>query len=219
MPTIPTKYTDGDQRIVINVKHGTRPVTPETPANPTDPVDPQHPGTPTPSNPNLSKTNLEKTITRTVKYQYADGTPAHNDSVQTVTFKGQGIIDLVTGNLVNVDKDGNIVDQRGKITWDRDSQDFGNVEAINHDGYYVSNVSETNTSAQVTDTAVAKETVTPSSQNSTIVITLTKNPEIPKTQQNAKLTIRDVTLGQEQDLGSYTQPGLEGDAISFGNAQ
>ena len=219
LPTIPTKYTDGDQRIVINVKHGTRPVTPETPANPTDPVDPQHPGTPTPSNPNLSKTNLEKTITRTVKYQYADGTPAHNDSVQTVTFKGQGIIDLVTGNLVNVDKDGNIVDQRGKITWDRDSQDFGNVDAINHDGYYVSNVSETNTSAQVTDTAVAKETVTPSSQNSTIVITLTKNPEIPKTQQNAKLTIRDVTPGQEQDLGSYTQPGLEGDAISFGNAQ
>ena len=219
LPTIPTKYTDGDQRIVINVKHGTRPVTPETPANPTNPVDPQHPGTPTPSNPNLSKTNLEKTITRTVKYQYADGTPAHNDSVQTVTFKGQGIIDLVTGNLVNVDKDGNIVDQRGKITWDRDSQDFGNVDAINHDGYYVSNVSETNTSAQVTDTAVAKETVTPSSQNSTIVITLTKNPEIPKTQQNAKLTIRDVTPGQEQDLGSYTQPGLEGDAISFGNAQ
>ncbi len=219
LPTIPTKYTDGDQRIVINVKHGTRPVTPENPSNPTDPVDPQHPGTPTPSNPNLSKTNLEKTITRTVKYQYADGTPAHNDSVQTVTFKGQGIIDLVTGNLVNVDKDGNIVDQRGKITWDRDSQDFGNVDAINHDGYYVSNVSETNTSAQVTDTAVAKETVTPSSQNSAIVITLTKNPETPKTQQNAKLTIRDVTPGQEQDLGSYTQPGLEGDAISFGNAQ
>ena len=219
LPTIPTKYTDGDQRIVINVKHGTRPVTPENPANPTDPVDPQHPGTPTPSNPNLSKTDLEKSITRTVKYQYADGTPAHDDSVQTVNFKGQGIIDLVTGNLVNVDKDGNIVDQRGKITWDHDSQDFGNVDAINHDGYYVSNISETGTTAQVTDTAVAKETVTPSSQNSTIVITLTKNPEAPKTQQNAQLTIRDVTPGQEQDLGSYTQPGLEGDAISFGSAQ
>ena len=219
LPTIPTKYTDGDQRIVINVKHGTRPVTPENPAKPTDPVDPQHPGTPTPSNPNLSKTDLEKTITRTVKYQYADGTPAHDDSVQTVNFKGQGIIDLVTGNLVNVDKDGNIVDQRGKITWDHDSQDFGNVDAINHDGYYVSNISETGTTAQVTDTAVAKETVTPSSQNSTIVITLTKNPETPKSQQNAQLTIRDVTPGQEQDLGSYTQPGLEGDAISFGSAQ
>ncbi|KRM32971.1 LPXTG-motif cell wall anchor domain protein [Lactobacillus intestinalis DSM 6629] len=219
LPTIPTKYTDGDQRIVINVKHGTRPVTPEKPANPTDPVDPQHPGTPTPSNPNLSKTDLEKSITRTVKYQYANGAKANDDSVQTVSFKGQGTIDLVTGNLVNVDKDGNIVDQRGKITWDHDSQEFGNVDAINHDGYYVSNVSETNTSAQVTDTAVAKETITPSSQNSTIVITLTKNPEAPKTQQNAQLTIRDVTPGQEQDLGSYTQPGLEGDAISFGNAQ
>ena len=50
-------------------------------------------------------------------------------------------------------------------------------------------------------------------------IYLTKDETPAKTQQNAQLIIRDVTPDQEQDLGSYTQPGLEGDAISFGSAQ
>ncbi|MDK6747820.1 hypothetical protein QP367_23685, partial [Citrobacter sp. UMB8248A] len=58
-------------------KHGTRPVTPENPADPNEPVDPDHPDTPTPSNPNLSKEDLQKTITRTIEYKYADGTQAH----------------------------------------------------------------------------------------------------------------------------------------------
>jgi len=51
-------------------KHGTRPVTPENPADPDKPVDPNNPNTPKPSNPNLSKTDLQKTITRTVEYTY-----------------------------------------------------------------------------------------------------------------------------------------------------
>lgn len=94
-------------------KHGTRPVTPENPA------DPNHPDTPTPSNPNLSKTDLQKTITRTVEYKYADGTQAHEPVKQELTFTGKGTIDLVTGNLVTVDKDGNITSQNGKITLTR----------------------------------------------------------------------------------------------------
>ena len=215
LPTIPTEYTDGSQRVVINVKHGTRPVTPENPANPTDPVDPQHPQTPTPSNPNLSKTDLEKTITRTVQYQYADGTKAHADVVQTVNFTGEGTIDLVTGNLVTVDKDGNILNQRGKITWNQDSQDFANVAAINHDGYYVSNVSENGTTAKVDGTAVAGETVTPTSQNSTIVITLTKNPEVPVA-ANGSITYIDDTTGNV--LASATFGGNVGQKINYTTA-
>ena len=215
LPTIPTEYTDGNQRVVINVKHGTRPVTPENPANPTDPVDPQHPQTPTPSNPNLSKTDLEKTITRTVQYQYADGTKAHADVVQTVNFTGEGTIDLVTGNLVTVDKDGNILNQRGKITWNHDSQDFANVAAINHDGYYVSNVSENGTAAKVDGTAVASETVTPTSQNSTIVITLTKTPEVP-VPANGSITYIDDTTGNV--LASATFGGNVGDKINYTTA-
>ena len=215
LPTVPTEYTDGNQRVVINVKHGTRPVTPENPANPTDPVDPQHPQTPTPSNPNLSKTDLEKTITRTVQYQYADGTKAHADVVQTVNFTGEGTIDLVTGNLVTVDKDGNILNQRGKITWNHDSQDFANVAAIDHDGYYVSNVSENGTTAKVDGTAVAGETVTPTSQNSTIVITLTKTPEVP-VPANGSITYIDDTTGNV--LASATFNGNVGQKINYTTA-
>ncbi|WP_267866615.1 mucin-binding protein [Limosilactobacillus reuteri] len=215
LPTIPTEYTDGNQRVVINVKHGTRPVTPENPATPTDPVDPQHPQTPTPSNPNLSKTDLEKTITRTVQYQYADGTKAHADVVQTVNFTGEGTIDLVTGNLVTVDKDGNILNQRGKITWNHDSQDFANVAAINHDGYYVSNVSENGTTAKVDGTAVASETVTPTSQNSTIVITLTKSPETPVVAQGSIVYIDDTTGNV---LASATFGGNVGQKINYTTA-
>ena len=215
LPTIPTEYTDGNQRVVINVKHGTRPVTPENPANPTDPVDPQHPQTPTPSNPNLSKTDLEKTITRTIQYQYTDGTKAPADVVQTVNFTGEGTMDLVTGNLVTVDKDGNILNQRGKITWNHDSQDFANVAAINHDGYYVSNVSENGTTAKVDGTAVAGETVTPTSQNSTIVITLTKNPEVPVA-ANGSITYIDDTTGNV--LASATFGGNVGQKINYTTA-
>ena len=215
LPTIPTEYTDGNQRVVINVKHGTRPVTPENPANPTDPVDPQHPQTPTPSNPNLSKTDLEKTITRTVQYQYADGTKAHADVVQTVNFTGEGTIDLVTGNLVTVDKDGNILNQRGKITWNHDSQDFANVAAINHDGYYVSNVSENGTTAKVDGTAVAGETVTPTSQNSSVVITLAKKPVTPTPVQKGTVIVNYVDKTTGKTLETATSTGNEGSNVNY----
>lgn len=79
---------------------------------------------------------MQKTITRTVEYKYADGTQAHEPVKQELTFTGKGTIDLVTGNLVTVDKDGNITSQNGKITWNHDSQEFEVVPAIDHDGYF-----------------------------------------------------------------------------------
>ncbi|MCD7118571.1 YSIRK-type signal peptide-containing protein [Limosilactobacillus albertensis] len=213
--TIPGKITKGATTVTIHVKHGTRPVTPENPADPGKPVDPNKPNTATPSNPNLAKTDLEKAITRIVKYQYTDGTSAHADAVQTVNFKGQGTIDLVTGNLVNVDKDGNIVDQRGKITWDHDSQDFGNVAAIDHDGYYVSSITETGTTAKVDGTAVAGETVNPNSQNSTIVITLTKKPVTPTPVQKGTVIVNYVDKTTGKTLETATSTGNEGSNVDY----
>ncbi|MGS0679104.1 mucin-binding protein [Lactobacillus johnsonii] len=198
-------------------KHGTRPVTPENPADPDKPVDPNNPNTPKPSNPNLSKTDLQKTITRTVEYKYEDGTQAHEPVKQEVTFTGKGTIDLVTGNLVTVDNAGNITSQNGRITWNKDSQNFDAVPAIDHDGYYISGVNKNNSTATVDNQsgAVSSESVTPTSQNSNIVITLTKNPDVPEA---AKGTINyiDDTTGQVIESANFA--GSVGQKISYTTA-
>lgn len=198
-------------------KHGTRPVTPENPADPDKPVDPNNPNTPTPSNPNLSKTDLQKTITRTVEYKYDNGTQAHEPVKQELTFTGEGTIDLVTGNLVTVDNAGNITSQNGHITWNQDSQNFDAVPAVDHDGYYISGVNKNNSTANVDNQsgAVSSETVTPTSQNSNIVITLTKNPDVPEA---AKGTINyiDDTTGQVIESANFA--GSVGQKINYTTA-
>ncbi len=198
-------------------KHGTRPVTPENPADPNKPVDPDHPDTPTPSNPNLSKTDLQKTITRTVEYKYADGTQAHEPVKQELTFTGKGTIDLVTGNLVTVDKDGNITSQNGKITWNHDSQEFEAVPAIDHYGYYISSINQSNSTASVDSQTgtVGTETVTPNSQNGNIVITLTRNPDVPVAAQGSVNYIDDTT-GQTIESANFS--GNVGQKINYTTA-
>ncbi|WP_262334310.1 mucin-binding protein [Lactobacillus paragasseri] len=198
-------------------KHGTRPVTPENPADPNKPVDLDHPDTPTPSNPNLSKTDLQKTITRTVEYKYADGTQAHEPVKQELTFTGKGTIDLVTGNLVTVDKDGNITSQNGKITWNHDSQEFEAVPAIDHDDYYISSINQSNSTASVDGQtgAVGTETVTPNSQNGNIVITLTRNPDVPVAAQGS-INYIDDTTGQTIESANFS--GNVGQKINYTTA-
>ena len=198
-------------------KHGTRPVTPENPADPNEPVDPDHPDTPTPSNPNLSKKDLQKTITRTVEYKYADGTQAHEPVKQELTFTGKGTIDLVTGNLVTVDADGNITSQNGKITWNHESQEFEAVPAIDHDGYYISSINQSNSTASVNGQtgAVGTETVTPNSQNGNIVITLTKNPDVPVAAQGS-INYIDDTTGQTIESANFS--GNVGQKINYTTA-
>ncbi len=82
----------------------------------TTPVDPNHPDT---NNPDLSKDALEKVITRTVNYlDSADHNNVLLDPVtDTVTFAASGVIDKVTGNLVNLNDDGTIKNQNGELTW------------------------------------------------------------------------------------------------------
>ena len=199
-------------------KHGTHPVNPDHPADPNKPVDPNHPDTPTPSDPNLSKTDLQKTITRTVEYQYADGSQAHEPVKQELSFTGEGTIDLVTGNLVTVDKDGNITSQNGKITWNHDSQDFKAIDGIDHTGYYISGVSQNNSTASVDQKtgAVGTESVTPNSQNGTIVITLTKNPDVPVA-ATGSINYIDDTTGSTIESANFG--GVVGQKINYTTAQ
>ena len=158
-------------------KHGTRPVTPENPADPNKPVDPDHPDTPTPSNPNLSKEDLQKTVTRDFTYNFTDGS-GHDvsEAPQTTTFTGKGTIDLVTGNLVTVDKDGNIVNQRGQITWNKTSDEFASVAVKNVDGYHVVSTKNANT-----DGSVDALTVNPNSNDVHVVVTYAPDVQADQT--------------------------------------
>ena len=124
---------------------------------------------------------MTKTITRTIEYHYVDGTKDPKPVKQSVTFTGNGVLDLVTGNLVTVDQDGKITSQNGKITWDKESQDYEAVKGIDHTGYSISGIKQINSTATVDSKtgAVGTESVTPTSPNIKIVIPLIKNPDVP----------------------------------------
>ncbi|MCT3601397.1 YSIRK-type signal peptide-containing protein [Lactobacillus acidophilus] len=211
-------FKQGDNKFEVHLVHATTPITPENPGKPgqevPNPNDPEHPHT-IPAN--FVPQTLTHTVTRDVTYVYADGSQASAPVHQTFTFNGNGVIDLVTGQLVTVEN-GKITGA-GKITWNADSHNFDAIDAIDHDGYYISNVSENNTTANVdTNTgAVAGETITPNSQNSTIVITLTKKPDVPTPvpeQGSIKVTVHDVKTNQ--DVPGYDKDsGKQNTGTSF----
>ncbi|WP_411913940.1 mucin-binding protein, partial [Lactobacillus amylovorus] len=65
------------------------------------------------------------TVKRTITYVYEDGREAAPTVVQTLTFTGRGTKDLVTGELVQIDVNGNIVVKDheavpGEYTWTPD---------------------------------------------------------------------------------------------------
>ena len=200
---VSSNFTDGNEfykqsgnDFEVHFTHATRPVTPINPVDPTHPVDPDHPTNPNNKRdiPGLGKTDLEKTVTRTVEYHYSDGSQVRTPVTQEFKFTGEGTIDLVTGQLVTLDKNGNIT-QNGKITWNAESHDFDNIGGISHEGYYISGINKNNTDANVDQStgAVTGERVTPTSQNSVIVITLTKTPEVPVNVQGSIKYIDDTT--------------------------
>ncbi|WP_436632478.1 mucin-binding protein [Lactobacillus acidophilus] len=211
-------FKQGDNKFEVHLVHATTPITPENPGKPgqevPNPNDPEHPHT-IPAN--FVPQTLTHTVTRDVTYVYADGSQASAPVHQTFTFNGNGVIDLVTGQLVTVEN-GKITGA-GKITWNADSHNFDAIDAIDHDGYYISNVSENNTTANVdTNTgAVAGETITPNSQNSTIIITLTKKPDVPTPvpeQGSIKVTVHDVKTNQ--DVPGYDKDsGKQNTGTSF----
>ncbi|MGQ5710060.1 mucin-binding protein, partial [Lactobacillus sp. PSON] len=218
--TIPAEITKGNTVVTIHVKHGTRPVTPTDPVDPDHPVDPNHPDNPSNKNPQpgLAKTDLEKTLTRNIKYIFTDGTKpeAHDlaDQVQTVSFHGEGTIDLVTGNLVSVDKDGNITG-KGSIKWTSDNDKMAEVAGHKVDGYYISGTINAND-----DGSVAGLTLKPSDtvQDATIIYTPNSKPVV--SDQKANLTIIDRNdTSHPITMNTYSDGGKEGTVISFSGSQ
>ena len=61
--------------------------------------------------------DLQKSATRTINYVDRQGNKLKNSGVSTVVFNASGVLDKVTGNLVNLNNDGSIKDQNGALHW------------------------------------------------------------------------------------------------------
>ncbi|HFI0706887.1 TPA: YSIRK signal domain/LPXTG anchor domain surface protein, partial [Streptococcus suis] len=87
------KTTDQTFTVVVRAKVVT--VTPEDPKNPGTEVDPGNPDGPEWPD-GVKATDLNETVTRTIKYQYEDGSQAKDDVVETLTYKRTATVNLVT---------------------------------------------------------------------------------------------------------------------------
>ena len=98
------KDKDTDQEFTVTLKERVVPVTPDQPKTPGTPVDPTNPEGPKyPAG--LEEKNLKKTVTRTITYVYADGTPVLGDNdtprteIQQAKFTREAKVNLVTGEV------------------------------------------------------------------------------------------------------------------------
>ena len=97
------KDKDTNQEFVVTLKAKEVTVTPDQPKTPGTPVDPNNPEGPKyPAG--LEEKNLNKTVTRTITYVYADGTPVMENGVpkvvtQQAKFTREAKVNLVTGEV------------------------------------------------------------------------------------------------------------------------
>ena len=99
------KDVDTDQEYIVTLKERVVTVTPDQPKIPGSPVDPNNPDGPKyPAG--LEEKDLNKTVTRTITYVYADGTPVLNEdgTPKTVTqqakFTREAKVNLVIGGVI-----------------------------------------------------------------------------------------------------------------------
>lgn len=97
------EFGEDTKTFYVTFKHGTVIVTPDDKFTEEDPINPDNPDGPKYP---FDSIVLDKTITRTIKYVYADGTKAKDDVVQKLRFRGTAIIDKVTGEVIILDENG-----------------------------------------------------------------------------------------------------------------
>lgn len=97
------EFGEDTKTFYVTFKHGTVIVTPDDKFTEEDPINPDNPDGPKYPFDSIA---LDKTITRTIKYVYADGTKAKDDVVQKLRFRGTAIIDKVTGEVIILDENG-----------------------------------------------------------------------------------------------------------------
>mgnify|MGYP001778407892 FL=1 len=141
------KFGETTKIFYVIFKHGTITVTPDDKFTEDDPINPDNPEGPKYPFDSIA---LDKTITRTIKYVYADGTKAKDDVVQTLRFRGTAVIDKVTGEIIILDENGRKVSDGIKWTaldgttfvqvispeiagYTADKKEIGSVENVDSD--------------------------------------------------------------------------------------
>ena len=201
-----TKFKDNSNDPKLNLfevhlKHGTVLVTPDKPGDPEQPINPNDPNSPT--YPADSK-DLTKEVTRTINYYHNEvgGDKAADTVVQTLTFKGSGYVDKVTGQYVLVDKNNEIIlgedgkPMAGHLIWTNNGTTFVKVDSPEIAGYTASPAS-----------IPVMENVTRDQEPIVENVIYTANSEI------AKITYIDDVTGQI--LGTNYAYGYYKDPINF----
>lgn len=58
-----------------------------------------------------------QTFKRVINYVDEDNNKLDNSLITTITFTGKGVLDVVTGKLVELDKNGNIINNKSQLDW------------------------------------------------------------------------------------------------------
>ncbi|POH06673.1 hypothetical protein BGL36_04390 [Fructilactobacillus lindneri] len=96
-------FTTDDPTFTVVLKHKHKTVNPDDPGKPGQPVDPNNPDGPKYPD-GTGEQDLVKNITRTIHYQYADGTEASKDVTEQVKYTREITFDEVTGKIIETGK-------------------------------------------------------------------------------------------------------------------
>ncbi|HFI0232450.1 TPA: hypothetical protein ACGOXG_002142, partial [Streptococcus suis] len=151
-----------DQTFTVLVKAKVVPINPDNPQTPGTPVDPTNPNGPKWPD-GLKESDLNQTVTRTIKYLYEDGSEVQPPVVETLTYKRTATVNLATKEVTYGD-------------WTSTDDDFDKVDTPAIAGYTPDKVS-----------VAAEVDVPATTQDSEIVVTYVKDA------QKATITYRDET--------------------------
>ncbi|WP_103434008.1 mucin-binding protein [Fructilactobacillus sanfranciscensis] len=181
----PAGYVFGtdEPTYTVTLKHKVTDVTPNKPGQPNQPVDPNNPDGPKYPD-GTAESDLVKTVTRTIHYQYDNGKKVAPDAIETTTFKRNASFDQVTGKVTYTN-------------WNEASHLFDKVDSPVIKGY-TPNVNN-----------VSSLTVNPDSKDSNVTVIYNADAEkahvkYVDSNQNDKVLKNDVLSGRYGEKSDYS---------------
>lgn len=149
--------------------------------------------------------SMKQTVTRDVTYVDEQGheMPGLSPVHQEFTFTGKTTTDDVTGSK--------------KTSWSVSTHKFDDTQSIDTSKYKVINVREVNTSVKVNmeNGMVASQQITPTSQDSQVIITLAKKAVIPTPVENGTVVVNYIDQTEDKVLETKILTGKTGTEVDY----